>query len=91
MCGRMEQERAAVLEHIQKRPDAMWKTGTIFSFKNEAKVYGSPMFDAVFWKMYGGPASPMDRVFQQLRSAQIPTGVPRGNFSPSTHAPLAGD
>jgi hypothetical protein len=48
----------------------MWKSGTIFSFKNEAKVYGSPMFDAVYWQMYGGPPSPMDKVMQSLRSAK---------------------
>ena len=40
-------DRKALLEQLHHRPDAMWKVGTIFTFKNEAKIYGSPMFDAV--------------------------------------------
>ncbi len=88
MLNAAEQEREAVLEHIHKRPDAMWKSGTIFSFKNESKVYGSPMFDTVFWKMYGGPPSPMPQVLHELRTAKIPNvGVSRANFSPP-HVPV---
>lgn len=42
------QERAALLEHLEKRPDMPWKGGGFFSFRNDSRVYGSPMFDAVY-------------------------------------------
>lgn len=32
------QERADMLDQVEKRPDAMWRIGTQWSFKNEAKV-----------------------------------------------------
>ena len=28
----------ALLDHIEKRPESMWKIGTMWSFRNEAKV-----------------------------------------------------
>ena len=34
------------MEQLDRRPDAMWRTGTLWSFRNEAKVYGSPALDA---------------------------------------------
>lgn len=36
-----------MIKHIETSPDAMWRTSLPFSFRNTAKVYGSPMFDQV--------------------------------------------
>ena len=40
-------DRSLLLEQLKSRPEAMWKVHTIFSFRNETKTYGSPMFDSV--------------------------------------------
>jgi len=40
-------DRKLLLEQLEHRPDSMWKVGTIFTFKNESKIYGSPMLDTV--------------------------------------------
>ncbi|KAG2481828.1 hypothetical protein HYH03_019206, partial [Edaphochlamys debaryana] len=37
-----------VLKHLHVSPDAQWKTTLPFSFRNDAKIYGSPMFDQVY-------------------------------------------
>lgn len=50
------QERDALIEHLTLRPSAMWRTGTIWAFRNEAKMYGSPMFDRVLSS--GDPSAP---------------------------------
>ena len=34
------QDRADLAEQLEKRPDAMWRTGTLWSFKNDAKASG---------------------------------------------------
>lgn len=41
------QERGALLKQLEEKPDAAWKFAS-FTFRNETKVYGSPMFDAVY-------------------------------------------
>ena len=38
-------ERKNLLEMLERNPSNMWPTGTIWSFQNKAKVYGSPMLD----------------------------------------------
>ena len=72
------QDRDQLIDHLEKRSEAMWKIGTIWTFRNEAKVYGSPMFDAVWQHMQ--PAStltdPMPEVIRQLRSAPLPKSAP---------------
>lgn len=66
-------ERAELLEHIERRPDAMWKTGTQWSFKNEAKVYGSPMLDAAWAELTGKPEEdPMPALLEELKNAPVP-------------------
>lgn len=40
-------DRKLLLDQLDQRPDAMWRVGTIFTFRNESKIYGSPMLDAV--------------------------------------------
>mmetsp|Transcript_11397 Transcript_11397/g.31701 ORF Transcript_11397/g.31701 Transcript_11397/m.31701 type:complete len:1269 (-) Transcript_11397:54-3860(-) len=38
---------------LSERPHQLWKTGTNWSFKNSAKVYGSPWLDAALEKPFG--------------------------------------
>jgi hypothetical protein len=42
------QERSAVLDQLEARPDAEWKVTGCYTFKNEVKVFGSPWFDDVY-------------------------------------------
>ena len=67
------QERAALLEHMQRTPDKMWRTCTIWNFRNEAKVYGSPMFDSVYLPL-AAPATPdpLPAVLEHLRKVALP-------------------
>ncbi|KAK9817177.1 hypothetical protein WJX72_010690 [[Myrmecia] bisecta] len=73
-----QKDRDAVLDHISKRPDAMWKIGTLWSFRNEAKIYGSPMFDAVWAEFCPEAENRMPKVIQTLRSAATPFDKKRG-------------
>ena len=60
-----------MLQHIEKRPDAMWKTNTQWSFRNETKTYGSPMFDAVWAEMNPDAHNPMPEVLKTLKNARV--------------------
>ena len=40
-----KRERKAMLKSLERKPDAMWPTTWSFSFRNPAKVYGSPWLD----------------------------------------------
>lgn len=40
-------DRKRIIEYATKTPHAMWPTGTIWSFRNKNKVYGSPWLDRV--------------------------------------------
>ncbi len=66
------QDRDEVIQHIEKRPEAMWKINTMWSFRNEAKMYGSPMFDAVWAQMTSDCSNRMLEVVQSLRHARVP-------------------
>jgi hypothetical protein len=68
------QERAWLLEHIAKRPEAQWKACALFSFRNEAKVYGSPMFDAVYREVKEGVSRgvPLGQLVTQLKTRPLP-------------------
>ena len=70
------QERNELLEHLDRRPDSMWRTGTQWSFKNEARVYGSPMLDAAWAELVagqlGGGDNPLPAMIAELRAAPIP-------------------
>ena len=39
-------DRAAQLALVSDSPGAMWPAGTLWSFKNTGRLYGSPMLDA---------------------------------------------
>ena len=62
-----------MLAQLEKKPDAMWKTGTFWTFRNEAKVYGSPMFDSAWADCNGLAVDPLPQVIAQLRSAPVPS------------------
>jgi hypothetical protein len=79
-------DRDAMLEHIEKRPDAMWKVGTLWSFKNEAKIYGSPVFDSRWAELTGEFGDPMPGLVGGLRSAWVPYGAVKGGGRPSAVA-----
>ncbi|KFM28667.1 putative histone-lysine N-methyltransferase ATXR3 [Auxenochlorella protothecoides] len=64
-------ERRDLLEALARRPDAQWRSGTIFSFRNEARVYGSPMLDDA-WDRVEGRAGGLEAVLQELRDADVP-------------------
>lgn len=66
------QEREELLTQLEKRPESMWKTGTIWSFRNEAKVYGSPMFDSAWAAVHGRQTDPLPRVIAVLRASPVP-------------------
>lgn len=68
------QDRGDLIDQLDKRPDAMWRTGTLWSFRNEAKVYGSPMLDAVWCELSRGTGGgdPLPGVLSELRGAAVP-------------------
>ena len=51
----------------------MWKSGTLWSFRNDGKVYGSPMFDSAWADCNGLAADPLPQVISQLRAAPVPS------------------
>lgn len=67
----VRKERKALLDALQKSPANLWPTGTIWSFKNSNKVYGSPMLDAALQRSRGEPEAgqAMALMLQELRSA----------------------
>ena len=74
----LKQERGEVIQHIEKRPEAMWKINSMWSFRNEAKMYGSPMFDAVWAKVTLGCSNKMPEVVQALKEASLPSQYHKG-------------
>lgn len=46
-------QRPHMLTLIKNKPDALWPTGTIWSFRNTGKMYGSPMHDRAIAKSKG--------------------------------------
>ena len=46
IAGYKGKHRAAMLTLLTRAPGNMWPTSFPFSFKNSAKLYGSPMLDA---------------------------------------------
>lgn len=77
------QERVEMLDQISSRPDSMWKTGTMWSFRNDAKIYGTPMLDQAWFEVTGQGEDSVSKVLEILKSAKIPlkpmkTKAPRG-------------
>ena len=90
------QERDELLTQLESKPDAMWKSGTFWSFRNEAKVYGSPMFDSAWADCNSLAADPLPQVISQLRAAPVPSvpaspREPAGNPLDSTPSPAQQD
>jgi hypothetical protein len=66
---------------MERRPDAMWRTGTQWSFRNEAKVYGSPMLDSAWLTVSStsaGEVDPLPGVLAELKAADVPMKPPAG-------------
>ena len=40
-------QRGQLVQWVKEKPEALWRTNTIWSFRNAAKIYGSPWLDAV--------------------------------------------
>ena len=53
----VSKERKALLSNLEKAPSHMWPTGTIWSFQNSAKIYGSPMLDDAIHQSKGNPTT----------------------------------
>ncbi|KAK3277147.1 hypothetical protein CYMTET_14822, partial [Cymbomonas tetramitiformis] len=60
-------QRKHLLEMLERAPSTMWPTGTIWSFKNKAKVYGSPMLDDAVLRSKGEPGK-MSQVLDELKN-----------------------
>jgi hypothetical protein len=71
-------QRYDMLEHIEKRPDGMWKVGTQWSFRNELKIYGSPMLDAAWGEQTGAGDQSLRDLIKALKEAAIPFEMPKG-------------
>lgn len=69
-------ERFELVEHIEKRPDSMWKTGTQWSFRNDAKIYGSPMFDDAWAASMKDGRRGLGEVVKALKEAAVPFVMP---------------
>lgn len=73
------QDRADLADQLEKRPDTMWRTGTIWSFRNDAKVYGSPVLDAAWAELDKAPGgSPLPAVVAELRGVEVPARMQVG-------------
>ncbi|KXZ45516.1 hypothetical protein GPECTOR_53g102 [Gonium pectorale] len=72
-AGYSYKDRASVLKHIETCPDAQWRTSLPFNFRNDAKIYGSPMFDQIYLEAIGQPErNPMPAVLQHLKEVKTP-------------------
>lgn len=60
------------MSQMGTRPEVMWKTGSFWSFRNEAKVYGSPMFDSAWAAVNDQVTDPLVAVIAALRAAPVP-------------------
>ena len=64
------QEREYLLDQIQNNAEVPWRSGSFWTFKNDAKVFGSPMFDAARNRFYGIKDDPMPQVIELLNKAE---------------------
>ena len=71
-CPSCAQEREDLLDQLEQRPDAMWKAGSFWSFRNEAKIYGSPSFDAAWAQVHGLDSISLPQMIAALRAAPVP-------------------
>ncbi len=69
----VQKDRNPMLEQIETKPDTMWRPGTMWQFKNDAKCYGSPMLDQAWHEVTGEGVDPMPGVLRKLREAKLPS------------------
>jgi len=69
----VHKDRNPMLEQIETKPDSMWRPGTMWQFKNDARCYGSPMLDQAWVEVTGEGEDPMPGVIQKLREAALPS------------------
>ena len=69
----LQKDRNPMVEQIETKPDTMWRPGTMWQFKNDAKCYGSPMLDQAWHEITGEGADPMPGVLRRLRGAKLPS------------------
>lgn len=75
----VSKDRRELLEHLASKPDGMWKTGTLWQFKNESKYYGTPMLDQAWYQVTGKGTDPMPQLLKKLKSAKVPPQLSRQN------------
>jgi hypothetical protein len=68
------QERNKLIRHISEQPERAW-TSNAWSFRNDAKVYGSPMFDALWAEAMDGICryTPLEHLADTLRAVPLPS------------------
>lgn len=69
----IQRDRKDMLDHLSSKPDGMWKTGTLWQFKNESKYYGTPMLDQAWYQVTGKGYDPMPQLLEKLKYAKIPS------------------
>lgn len=84
-----------MLEQVTTRPDTMWKSGTLWSFKNENKIYGTPMLDTAWDEVVGTNKSKFTKAMTLLRNANVPQKnkgkgkvTPRSDTESNPEAPV---
>jgi len=75
----VQKDRLEMLEQLASKPDAMWKTGTLWQFKNESKYYGTPMLDQAWYQITKKGSDPMPQLLKKLKSAKVPKQLRRQN------------
>lgn len=68
----LDKDRPDMLEQLDNRPDSMWKTGSLWQFRNESKIYGTPMLDQAWVQVTGTGTNPMPALLSKLRAAKLP-------------------
>lgn len=68
----LDKDRPDMLEQLDERPDSMWRTGSLWQFKNESKYYGTPMLDQAWVQVTGSGTNPMPALLSKLRTAKLP-------------------
>jgi hypothetical protein len=81
----VHKDRKQMLDQLETKPDTMWRTGTIWQFKNDSKCYGSPMLDQAWYQVTGEGIDPMPSTLKMLRNAKLPSSVPKAFGKPTSY------